>query len=65
MIAEVALTVVVLTGTGLLWREFTTLRMLDLVATTDGVVTFQIACRRRSTGPTAIACGFSIGSIRA
>ena len=42
MIAEVALTLMVLTGTGLLWRNFTTLRMLDLVVATADVVTFQI-----------------------
>jgi predicted permease len=43
MIAEVALTLVVLTGTGLLWRNFLTVYQHDLVVDTTGVATLQIA----------------------
>jgi predicted permease len=42
MIAEVALTLIVLTTTALLWRNFVTLQMIDLVVNTTDVVTFQI-----------------------
>jgi len=43
MIAEVALTLVVLTGTGLLWRNFLMIYQRDLVVNTADVATLQVA----------------------